>query len=85
MPPEMPMGEEMPEESDDELLAELMEAAEAGDNAEGAGFFAEVPGAEQGAEGAPAPEAADIDPEQLQQLLEMLQAQGGGDPTGGIG
>ena len=83
MPPEMPMGEEMPEENDDELLAELLEAAEAGDSAEGAGFFEPVPGAEQDA--AAAPGAPDIDPEQLQQLLEMLQQQGDGGGMGGSG
>ncbi len=72
------MGGEMPEENDEELLAELLEAAQAGDDAEGEGFFSEVPGTEQEGGGMKLEaEASDVSPEQLQALLEALK--GGSD------
>lgn len=74
------MGEQEPD-SDDELLQELLQAAQAGDDAEGEGFFSDVEGADPEASGDVKLEANGISPEQLQQLLEALKSGG----TGGMG
>lgn len=74
-----PDGDEM---GDEQMMQELMEAMQAGDDAEAEGDVAPVPGAEQ-----PGGEMGEqIDPQKLQELLAMLQSQNDGSSNmGGAG
>lgn len=63
------------------VLEELQRAEDAGEQYSADSFFAPVPGAgaEGGAPGSPDVQASgQMTPEQLQQLMEMLKAQQGG-------
>ena len=73
------LGGQQDEPDDDTLMQELMEAAQAGDNAETDGMFSQVPGADGGEQ---KPAGGGMDPAMLQQLMEMLkEKQGGADAS----
>jgi len=70
------------ESNDEELMEELLRAAEAGDDAEGEGFFSDVPGAEQS--GDVSIEAEGVKPDMLAQLLQALQEKKENGDTGDL-
>lgn len=77
------LGGQQDEPDDDTMMQELLEAAQAGDDAESDGMFSQVPGADGGE---PKPDAASqITPEMLQQLMQMLQEKQSGDAAAPAG